>query len=47
MTRPPSGRVRKPAPNVARENSRPCDVAEAGKKLRPIWMAKNEKVRKS
>ncbi len=47
MTNPPSGRVTKPAPKVARVNNRPCEVRAAGKKQWPIWMAKKEKVRKS
>jgi hypothetical protein len=47
MAHAPSGRVRKPAPNVASDASRLVPGVSDGKKVRPICAAKNAYVTKS
>ncbi len=47
ITTPPSGRIRKPDQNTARDESRLLVGSLDGKKARPISTAKNEKVMKS
>ena len=47
ITSPPSGRVKKPTPNVASVSSRPLLPLALGKKVVPIWTAKIPKIRKS
>ena len=47
ITTPPSGRVTKPTPKMARVCSRLVVGSVLGKNTAPIWTAKKPKIRKS